>query len=84
MKKMIKQLLLVLAMAAVMALAGCGDSDQGPMQTAGEKMDNAVDKTREVVGSGIEKGGEAVKGGADKTGDAVKSGADKTKDAVGQ
>jgi len=70
MKKILKRLLLVLAALAVLALAGC-DDNKGPMQKAGEKVDNAAEKT-----------GDAVKGAAEKTGDAVKGAADKTKDAV--
>jgi len=70
MKKILKRLLLVLVALAVLALVGC-DDDKGPMQTAGEKVDNAAEKT-----------GDAVKGAAENTGDAVKGAADKTKDAV--
>jgi uncharacterized lipoprotein len=70
MKKILKRLLLVLSALAVMALAGCDDG-KGPMQTAGEKTDNAV-----------ETAGDAVKGAAKTTGNAVKVGAEKTGDAV--
>ena len=56
MKKILKQLFLVLA---VLALAGC-DDNKGPMQKAGEKVDNAAEKT-----------GDAVKDAAEKVGDAV-------------
>ena len=81
MKKILKQLLLVLAALAVLALVGC-DDDKGPMQKAGEKMDNAAEKTGEAVKGAAETTGEAVKGAAEKTGDAVKGAADKTGEVV--
>ena len=82
MKKILKQMLLVLAALAVLALAGC-DDDKGPMQKAGEKMDNAAEKTGDAVKGAAEKTGDAVEGAAEKTGDAVKGAAEKTGDAVG-
>lgn len=71
MKKILMRVLVVFVISALLGLAGCYDEDKGPMQTAGEKADNAV-----------EKGGEAVKTGAEKTGNAVKKAGEKTKDAV--
>lgn len=68
MKKILKQLLLVLAALAVLALAGC-DDNEGPMQTAGEKTDNAAEKTGDAVKTGVEKTGDALK----TAGDAVKN-----------
>lgn len=71
MKKILKQLLLMLVVLAVLVLAGC-DDDKGPMQTAGEKVDNAAEKTVETTKGAAETAGDAVEGAADKTGDAVK------------
>jgi predicted small lipoprotein YifL len=70
MKKILKQLLLVLAAIAVLTLAGCDDS-KGPMQTAGEKVDNAAEATGDAVKGAAEATGDAVKGAADATGEAV-------------
>lgn len=70
MKKILKRLLLVPAVLAMLVLAGC-DDDKGPMQTAGEKADNAVEKSGEVVKDAAKTTGSAVKGAADKTGEAV-------------
>ena len=72
MTKILKQLLLVFTVLAVLGLASCDDG-KGPMQTAGEKTDNAVEKS-----------GEAVKGAAETTGHAVKTGAEKTGDGGNQ
>ena len=83
MKKILilKQLLLVLAALAVLALAGC-DDDKGPMQTAGEKVDNAAETTGHAVKGAAKTTGNAVKGATETTGDAVKGAAEKTGDAV--
>jgi uncharacterized lipoprotein len=81
MKKISKRLLLVLAAMAVLVLAGC-DDDKGPMQTAGEKVDNAAATTGNAVKGAAEKTGHAVKGAANTTGNAVKGAADKTGEAV--
>jgi predicted small lipoprotein YifL len=82
MKKILKRLLLAAAVLAVLALAGC-DDDKGPMQTAGEKADNAVEKSGEAVKDAAKTTGNAVEGAAETTGDAVKGAAEKTGDAVG-
>ena len=58
MKKNLRQMLLVLVAIAMLAVAGC--EDKGPMETAGEKVDNAAEKT-----------GKADKDAARKTGDTV-------------
>ncbi len=81
MKKILKRLLLVLSAVAVLGLAGC-DNDKGPMQTAGEKTDNAVETAGHAVKGAAEKTGDVIKAGAEKTGDAVKGAGEKTKDAV--
>lgn len=60
MKKILKGMLLVLAAAALLGLAGCGK--KGPMQKAGESVDKAAEAT-----------GDAVKESADKTGDALEN-----------
>jgi len=82
MKKILKQLLLVLAALAVLALAGC-DDNKGPMQTAGEKADNAAETAGDAVKGAAETTGDAVQGAAETTGDAVKGAADKTGEVVG-
>lgn len=46
MKKILKQLLLVLVALAVMALAGC-DGNKGSMQTAGEKVDRMSNQSEQ-------------------------------------
>lgn len=81
MKKILKHLLFVLAAIAMLALIGC-DDDKGPMQKAGEKVDNAAEKTVETAKGAAEKTGDVVEGAAEKTGDAVKGAAEKTGDAV--
>jgi len=58
MKKNLKQVLLVLAAVVMLVVAGC--EEKGPMQTAGEKVDDAAEAT-----------GDAVKDAAQKTGDSV-------------
>ena len=58
MKKSLNQLLIVCAALALVAFAGC--EKKGPMEKAGEKVDEAAQKT-----------GDAVKDAAEKTGDAV-------------
>jgi len=60
MKNILKQVLLVLAAIAVLALAGC--KEKGPMEKAGKAVDKAAEKT-----------GDAVKDAADDTKDAVEN-----------
>ena len=78
MKKISKRHLLmqaalgVLAVFAVLVLVGC-EGGEGPMQTAGEKIDNAAETTGHAVKGAAEKTGSAVKGAADKTGEAVEN-----------
>jgi predicted small lipoprotein YifL len=81
MKKILKQLLLVLAALAVLALAGCDDG-KGPMQTAGEKTDNAAKTTGHAVKGAAETTGDAVKTGVEKTGDALETAGDAVKNTV--
>jgi hypothetical protein len=81
MKKILKQLLLVPVVLAVLALAGC-DDNEGPMQTAGEKADNAAETTGHAVKGAAQTTGNAVKTGAEKTGDALKTAGDAVKDTV--
>jgi hypothetical protein len=59
-------MLLPLLFAAALLVQGCNKEE-----TAGEKLDRAIDKTKE-----------ATKDAADKTGDALKKAGDKTKEAV--
>jgi len=81
MKKILKQVLLISAVLAVLVLAGCDDG-KGPMQTAGEKLDKAGEKTGEAVEVAAEKTGSAVKSAAKATGSAVKGAAEKTGEAI--
>lgn len=61
-----------LAIAALCALAACGDDRKGPMEKTGEAVDNAAEKTGEAVKKGVEKTGEAVEKAGEKTQDAVR------------
>ena len=81
MTKILKQLLVMFAVLAVLALVGC-DNGEGPMQTAGEKIDNAAETTGHAVKTGAEKTGEAVKTGAEKTGGALKTGGEAVENTV--
>jgi uncharacterized lipoprotein len=81
MKKILKQVLLISAVLAVLVLAGC-DDNKGPMQTAGEKADNAASATGSAVKGAAETTGDAVKNAADATGDFVEGAADKTGEAA--
>ncbi|MFA6185844.1 MAG: hypothetical protein WC770_01350 [Phycisphaerae bacterium] len=81
MKTFKKQLLLILVALAILALVGCDDGE-GPMQTAGKKVDTAAEKTVDTTKSVAETTGHAVKGAAEVTGDAVKGAAEATGDAV--
>jgi len=63
------------------ALAGAGLSgckQEGPAETAGKKVDEAVDNT----GKAMEKAGEAVDKAAEKTGEALEKAGDKIEDAT--
>ena len=81
MKKIIRRLLLALVVLAVLALVGCDDG-KGPMQTAGENVDNAAETTIDTTKSAAEATGHAVKGAAEKTGDAVKGAGDAVDNTV--
>ena len=70
MKKTLKQLLLVLAALAMLSLAGC-ENKKGPMEKAGEAVDNAAENTSDFVEDAAEKTGDFVEDAAEKTGDAV-------------
>jgi outer membrane murein-binding lipoprotein Lpp len=60
MKKNLKQLVLVLTALAMLVLAGCKDK-KGPMQKAGEKVDQAAEATGDAVKDAVEKTGDAIK-----------------------
>jgi len=66
-----------IALVFVVSVSGCA-KEEGPMEKAGKKVDEAVDATKETA----TKTGEAVKEGAVKTKEAVKEGAEKASDAV--
>ena len=78
MKKIFKRHLLVQAALsifvaiAVLTLVGC-EGDEGPMETAGGKIDNAVESTGHAVTGAAETTGHAIKGAGEKTGDAVEN-----------
>ena len=57
MKNYLKYLFLILAALTIGVTAGC--EKKGPMQTAGEKVDNAAEKTGEAVKDAAEKAGDA-------------------------
>jgi hypothetical protein len=65
---------LLVSIACILAIAGCGEDDQlkGPAQRAGEATDKAVDKTGEVIKEGAQKTGEAVEKTGEKIQDATK------------
>lgn len=52
--------MLWLAVIAV-ALIGTGCKEEGPMENAGEKIDNAAEKTAEATKKAAEKTGDAIK-----------------------
>lgn len=64
-KKVITLLLVAMMGLATVAIAGC-DSDKGPAQKAGDKIDNAMDNQGPA-----EKTGEKLDQAADDVGDAV-------------
>jgi hypothetical protein len=76
--KNFKQLLLVLAMAAILTLVGCKGSE-GPFEKTGKTLDTAAENTGEALKGAAEKTGEVAKD----TGNAVKGAAKKTGEAVG-
>ena len=66
--------LLVVMFSATLLLAGCGDKDE----TAGEKLDNAIDATEEAAGDAADAVGDAYDATKEAAGDA----ADSVSDAV--
>jgi hypothetical protein len=81
MTKILKQLLVVFTVLALLSIAGC-ENGEGPMQTAGEKIDNAAETTGHAVKTGAEKTGDAVKTGAEKTGGALKTSGEAVENTV--
>ncbi len=79
MKKIIKQLLLVLALLSVLAMAGCKEKST---TQANEKADTTAEKTGGALDTAAEKTGDALKTGAEKTGDALETAGEKTGDAL--
>lgn len=74
-KRILATALISLALA-VAGLSGC--KQEGPAETAGKKVDEAVDNT----GKAMEKAGEAVDKAAEKTGEALEKAGDKIEDAT--
>jgi hypothetical protein len=66
---------LVLCLSLGVVLAACGGNKEpadGPMEHAGEKVDNAAEDTKEGAEKASEKTGEAVENAGDKVKDATK------------
>ncbi len=74
-KRMFATMLISVALAGA-GLSGC--KQEGPAETAGKKVDEAVDKT----GKAMDKAGEEVGKAVEKTGDALEKAGDKVEDAV--
>lgn len=68
--------ILISAALAGAGLSGC--KQEGPAETAGKKVDEAVDKT----GQAMEKAGEEVGKAVEKTGDALEKAGDKVEETV--
>jgi len=68
--------LLLAAVLAIGSLYGC--KQEGPAETAGKKIDQAVEKT----GDAVNKAGEEVGKAVEKTGDALEKAGDKIEDKV--
>lgn len=67
--------LCLISLGVGLALAACGGSKEpadGPMEHAGEKVDNAAEDTKEGAEKASEKTGEAVENAGDKVKDATK------------
>lgn len=63
----LKNLMLVMAIATPVFLAGC-ERNEGPAETAGENVDEAVENAGETMGEAVERAGEAV----EETGDQIR------------
>jgi hypothetical protein len=74
-KRVFATILISIALAGA-GLSGC--KQEGPAETAGKKVDEAVKDT----GKAMEKAGEAVDKAAEKTGDALEKAGDKVEEAV--
>lgn len=75
---MMKSAPMVLSVLTALALAGCGGSDkqakepeQGPAESAGEKVDTTADKAEDKVEEGAEKAGDEAEKAGDKAEDAT-------------
>ncbi|MDD2540251.1 MAG: Rv0909 family putative TA system antitoxin [Desulfuromonadaceae bacterium] len=55
----------------IAGLSGC-EKEKGPMERAGQKMDNAIEKTGEQVDKATQKTGEGLEKAGDKIKDSVK------------
>ena len=67
--------LLVMMFSATLLLAGCGDKDE----TVGEKLDNAIDATKEATSDAYDATKEATADAAEAVSDAVDDETDDTK-----
>jgi hypothetical protein len=70
-----RQSLLLASLVSVLSLIACGGSNEpadGPVEHAGEKVDNAADATVEGAEKATEKTGEALESAGDKAKDATK------------
>lgn len=61
----LKNLMLVMAMATPLFLAGC-ERNEGPAETAGENVDEAMEKAGETMDDAVERAGEAVEEAGDR------------------
>ncbi|MCO6412474.1 MAG: hypothetical protein J5I92_06990 [Thiogranum sp.] len=61
----LKNLMLVMAMATPLFLAGC-ERNEGPAERAGENVDEAMEKAGETMDDAVEQAGEAVEEAGDR------------------
>jgi hypothetical protein len=74
-RQAMKQFVLISSLLTGLALAACGGNKEpadGPMEHAGEKVDEAAHDTKEGAEKATEKTGEAVENAGDKVKDATK------------
>jgi hyperosmotically inducible protein len=77
--------LLVIILMFIFAVTGCQKKEEGPLEKAGKKADEAVEATKEAVKKAEEKvveGAEKAKEAVEKAGEKVAEGTEKAKDAV--
>ena len=75
-----KKLMAVMLSAIFLMLAGCGDKDE----TAGEKLDNAIDATKEAASDAADTVSETASGAIDATKESADEAAEKADAALSQ